>query len=317
MNKKQFPAVALLGASFLAASALHFFSGATWPYDLSILEIRASIYFEIICVAGIMGMGGLILQTLLHNPLAEPYVLGVSGGASLGAVLASWLGLTPLLFFRTAFSITGAVLVSSAVFAVSLRSAGFSLSRALLFGIAANSFFSALIMLFQSLLKPNDLQASILFLMGNIDALSLQENILLGAACLLPLIYLLVRGRELDIARSGEEMALAVGVDTGRLQALGFAAVSVSAGIAVSVCGMIGFVGLVAPALVRMLLRTTHRGLAAAVWVLSASVLLLAAVLARSIVPGTYLSAGVMTALIGAPVFIWVLLARGQGGHGV
>ena len=162
-------------------------------------------------------------------------------------------------------------------------------------------------MVFQSLLLPNELQSSIRWLMGSIDYISLPEIGLLSAGFILELLFLIRFRKELDIFRTGEESALSVGVDTSRLQFLGFLTVSISAGIAVSITGMIGFIGLVSPHLARLLYRK-HNPFGIIPLFLVSSVLITASgVISRSLFPGTIFPIGVVTSLIGAPFLLFLL----------
>lgn len=303
----------LLSFLFLALTAAHFLTGFGFQIPSQVLEIRAGIYFEEIGVALILSMAGLVLQTLLVNPLAEPYVLGVSGGASLGAVTSVFLSLTPFLLYRTVFSMVGALALSLVIFLISNRKTGFSIGTALLSGIAFNAMFSGAIMLMQSLLLPNDLQSSIRWLMGSVDYAGLPELLLLYTAAAVLLTYILAYGRELDIYLSGDEMAQAVGVDTGRLKLAGFLAVSVSTGIAVSLTGMIGFLGLIVPHIVRMLFGGGHRRALIPLCLTGSCIMLAAGVAARMLSPGTVFPVGIITSLIGAPFFIFILLRKYRG----
>jgi iron complex transport system permease protein len=298
---------------FAVATAVHFTWGAEGPPEGTVFALRLSIWLQEVLSAVILATGGLCLQTLLANPLAEPYVLGVSSGAGFGATLAALSGLSPLLLFRTGGALAGAVTVTALVAAAASAGGTFSISRALLAGVAFNAIFSGLIMLTQSLLAPNDLRMAVGFLMGSIDAASWKEAALLGGGALAVLSYAFTFGRDLDVFGSGDEMAQAVGVDTRRLKFWGFAAVSVSAGIAVSVCGMIGFLGLVAPQIVKLMLGKSHRSLLLPASLFSSTLLVFAGAASRQIVPGTTIPAGVLTSLVGAPFFLYLLIYRRRG----
>lgn len=305
--------IAVLCGFFAVFTLLHFFSGYGFSIPEQVLNIRMSVYLEEIGIALVLSMAGMVLQTLLVNPLAEPYVLGVSGGASLGAVISVFLSLTPFLFFRTAFAMTGAVGLTLFIFAISNKKTGFSIGTALLAGIAFNALFSGLIMLMQSLLIPNDLQSSIRWLMGNVDFVSPVELGMLYFAVLLVLVYILRYGRELDIYLSGDEMAQAVGVDTRRLKLFGFLAVSIATGITVSLSGMIGFLGLIVPHIVKFIFGTDHRKTLVPLLLTGPVLMLGAGILARLLSPGTVFPVGIITSLIGAPFFIFILLKKYKG----
>jgi iron complex transport system permease protein len=295
---------------FAVLSFFHFTSGYGLNVPGNVLSLRAGVFVLEIAVAGILALSGMILQTLLENPLAEPYVLGVSGGASLGAVIPVFLALSPLFVYRTLFALAGSAGLAAAIFLISRRSSRFSLGTALLSGIAFNAFFSGLIVLIQSLLMPNDFQAAVRWLMGNLDFLSVPELLLVAAALALPVVYLAVSGRELDIFRSGEEMAQAAGVDTDRLKKAGFVVVSLSTGVAVSLTGMIGFLGLIVPHIVKMLFGHGHRKNILPLVLVSSTLLVGAGVLSRLIVPGSLFPVGVITSLLGAPFFVAILLKK-------
>lgn len=316
MNKSkskiiQYSSLFLIFALF---TALHFLLKPNAEFSLAVFHLRLSIYAQYILSGIILALGGLVLQTLLANPLAEPYILGVSSGASFGAVIAVFLSLTPILVFRTGFALVGAIFVSLLIWLLSRRqNSGFSIGIALLAGVGFNALFSSLIMLMQSMLRPNDLHASISWLMGNIDAVSGWEVGLLVVGALLLVVFILRYGREMDIYVSGDEMAQAVGVDTDRLKMMGFIVVSVSSAFVVSVIGMIGFIGLIVPHIVRLLFKTNHRRSILPIFLISSSLLILAGMLSRNIVSGTILPVGVITSLIGAPFFIYILVTRYRG----
>ncbi len=295
---------------FVFLSVLHHTVGYGLAVPANILALRVGVYAQMIAVAGILSLSGMILQTLLENPLAEPYVLGVSGGASLGAVIPVFLSLSPLLFYRTLFALGGSAGLAFCIYLISRRSSRFSLGTALLSGIAFNAFFSGAIVLIQNLLLPNDFQASVRWLMGNLDYLSLPELGLLLAALVMPVLYMVFYGRELDIYRSGEEMAKASGVDTDRLKRSGFVIVSLSTGIAVSLTGMIGFLGLIVPHIVKMLFGPGHRAGVTPLVLVGSTLLLGAGILSRVVVPGSLFPVGVITSLLGAPFFVGILLKK-------
>lgn len=305
--------IAILLVLFLALTLIHFTYGYGFNLPDRVFAIRLSVYLEEIGIALVLSMAGMVLQTLLVNPLAEPYVLGVSGGASLGAVISVFFSLTPFLLFRTAFAMAGAVGLTLCIFSISNKKTGFSIGTALLAGIAFNALFSGLIMLMQSLLIPNDLQSSIRWLMGNVDFVSPPELALLYLAVLLVLAYIIRYGRELDIYLSGDEMAQAVGVDTRRLKLFGFLAVSIATGISVSLSGMIGFLGLIVPHIVKFIFGTEHKRSVVPLLLTGSIIMLGAGILSRMLSPGTVFPVGIITSLIGAPFFIFILLRKYKG----
>ena len=274
------------------------------------LPIRANLLFQYLIIAAVLSFSGIILQTLLLNPLAEPYILGVSGGAGFGSVIAVFFSVAPMIVFRSLFGVIGGLAAGLLILTLSNRRQGFSIGVAVLAGVGFNSFASAGIVLSQTLMRPNDFRSSVSWLLGNIDYITLPELAVLGFAALPPLIFLLLNGKELDIYLSGEEMASAVGVDTGRLKTAGFIAVSVSAAICVSIAGMIGFIGLIVPHIVRLLFRPSHRASVFPLILTGYLILLFAGILSRGLIPGTILPVGAMTSLIGTPFFVYLLVSR-------
>lgn len=297
----------------IVMTAFHFLYRPEIAFTPAIFRLRLNVYVAELLTAFILAACGYILQTLMLNPLAEPFILGVSGGASFGAVIAVFAGLVPLVLFRTAFSLIGALIVTGIILLLGRRRSGFSMGLAVLAGIGFNSLFSGLIMLTQSLLSPNNLHSSIGWLMGNIDHLLPAEIVLLFVGAVLPALFLLIRGREMDIYLSGDEMAQAVGVDTARLKTLGFVAVSISAGLAVSVTGMIGFIGLMVPHIVKLSGGVKHRTSLIPLFLSGSSLMVLAGLLSKIVVPGTVLPIGVITSVIGAPVFLILLVRKYKG----
>lgn len=281
------------------------------PGDPSlILWLRGSIVLQQILIGIILASGGLILQTLIHNPLAEPYTLGVTSGASAGAVIAVFLNLTPLFFFRTTFALLGALFVSALIYTLSISQRRFSMNIAILAGVGFNALFSSLIMLLQALLRPNELSSSIHWLMGQIDFGSPWEITLLGLAALGSLFFLAFNHLPLEILLTGDEMALATGVDVSRLQKLGFLTVSLTSAVAVSLSGMIGFVGLIVPHLARLLYPKKAIPDLLSLTLISSSLMVYSGWISKTLISGTSLSIGVITSLIGAPFFIFLLVRQ-------
>jgi iron complex transport system permease protein len=308
-----FKRFALLALIFTVLSALHFTIGTSGVELSAIMPIRLSIYLQYLLIGMVLSQCGLILQTLMSNPLAEPYILGVSSGASMGAGLAILLSLTPLIFFRTVFALIGASGVSILIWIISRRASRFSIGIAVLAGVGFNALFSGGIMLIQTLLAPNELHSSIAWLMGNIDYVGTGEIILIATGAIICIVFLSQYGKELDIYRSGDEMAKAVGVDTNILKRRGFFVVSIATACAVSVAGMIGFVGLIVPHIVRMTFRLTHRTSIIPLFLISSSLLLVSGIVSKRIVYGAVLPVGVITSIIGAPFFIYILVKRYRG----
>ncbi len=273
-----------------------------------ILVLRGNIFFQAIIVANILSLSGWILQILLFNPLAEPYLLGVSGAATFGAVVSVFFQLTPLFLFRTFFSLSASIIFIFILILWNSKKSFFSVDRVILLGISFNSLFSALIVLLQSFLLPNDFYSSIRWLMGNFEYISFAEFLLLLSGIFFLLSFVLFFKKELYIYQSGEEMAMAVGVDTNRLKLFGFLCVAYSTGVSVSICGMIGFFGLIVPHIARMLFLDLKEKIFVAIIIISTSLITVALWLSRNIIMGSVIPIGIVTSLLGSPFFIYLIL---------
>jgi iron complex transport system permease protein len=260
-------------------------------------------------VGGCLAAAGATFQALLRNPLAEPYILGVSGGAAVGAVGAVVLGFaaaTPAAVPAAAFA--GAVAAMLLVLRIA-ASVGRALDTRvlLLAGVVVGAFFNACILLALTMADPESFRSAIFWMMGSFSGATWGQVTLLGAAALPGVAVLLALARPLDLLGVGEETAayLGVRVETAKLAAYGVA--SLLTGAAVAAAGVIGFVGLIVPHAVRMLWGGGHRFLLPASVLLGAAFLVLADVLARVAAAPAELPIGVVTAFVGVPFFVWLL----------
>ena len=265
-------------------------------------------------VGGTLATAGVVFQALLRNPLATPYTLGISAGASLGAMLAitfgSLVAALPIGGIMGA-SLAGAGLAVAVVYALaSARHSGLSTTVLLLAGVTMNAFFSALILFVQYLSDFTETFRALRWLMGDLDVAGYGP---LAAA--LPFVVLALTGfawlaRPLNLLTLGADAAATRGVDVARTQRIAFFSGSIATGAAVSVGGPIGFVGIIVPHLVRLMVGPDPRAVLPLSAIGGALLLLLADTIARSIgVP-----VGVITALIGAPFLLW-LLHRARTGY--
>ena len=266
-------------------------------------------------VGGLLAVAGALMQVLLRNPLADPYVLGVSGGASVGALLALLLAGGAWLVQAGAFA--GALLTIVLVFALAQRDLSRldttarldSAPRLLLTGVMLAALWSAVITLLLMLAPEARLRGMLFWLAGDLGGseAALWPIAVLGALLLLswPL------ARELNVLLRGTAGAQALGVPVVRLRRLVYALASLATAIAVTTGGAIGFVGLVVPHALRLLMGNDQRTLLPACALAGGTLLLLADTLARTIVAPQQLPVGVITALLGVPTFIVLLLHRG------
>lgn len=307
-------ALAALAGSVLLASlvagpaekglwdVLQAFTGAADPVARTvILDLRLPRALTAFGVGSALAVAGLLLQALFRNPLADPYVLGVSGGAAIGALLAIMLGAGA--FGRQAFAAAGA---ATAIGAVWLLARNHGAARLLLTGVVVASGCGAVVALLLALASGEQLRGMVFWLAGDLSQSLEPWPALLAAA--LACVFAATFGRALNVFAAGELRARAVGLDTGRWRQAVFVAAALLTAVAVVSAGTIGFVGLVGPHLARLLLRTTdHRVLAPATALLGGSLVALADLLARTLAEPRQLPVGGILALVGAPLFLLLL----------
>lgn len=263
-------------------------------------------------VGGTLAAAGVVFQGLLQNPLATPYTLGVSAGASLGAMVAITFGAALPFFGVTGASLTGATLAVLVVYALAqARHRGLSTTVLLLAGVTLNAFFSALILFVQYLSDFAQTFRAIRWLMGDLDVAGYATMLaavpfLLGAFA--AFVWL---ARPLDLLTLGPDAATAKGLDVTRAQRVAFFSASLATGAAVSVGGPIGFVGIIVPHLVRLVVGADHRLVLPAATLFGATFLMLCDTLARTLFSPLELPVGIVTAIIGGPFFLWMLV-RGR-----
>ncbi len=273
-------------------------------------RLLASLRFPRVALAAIVGgclaLAGAALQALLKNPLADPFLLGTSGGAATGAALAALAGLSPLLSPAAAFA--GAVLASFGVAALARRRGRLDLQRLLLAGLIANAFFSAVLLLVFSVASGEAARTMLFWMMGSLsDATAGKSAALLPYAAAAGAVLLLSASR-LNLFAVGEENAAALGVDTERSKRIVFLAASLLTGAAVAFAGVIGFVGLLVPHAARAVVGNDQRVLLPVSALCGAALLVAADALARTAFAPAELPIGAVTAAIGAPLFAWLLL---------
>jgi len=258
-------------------------------------------------VGGSLGAAGAALQALLRNPLACPHLLGISGGAAVAGVLALLAGadaLSPLVPFSAFLGAIGAI----AIVTFGARAGGRTTPHAmLLVGVVFNALAAAALMLVNTLSSYLQAQGVLFWIMGS---LSTQSYVLVGAAAayaVVGLAWLLRHALDLNLLAAGEENALQLGVDVERTRRAVFVAASLLVGAAVSMSGMIGFVGLIVPHLLRLMLGPDHRLLLPASFLGGAAFLVWADTLARTMLGPAELPVGVVTALTGGPFFLYLL----------
>jgi iron complex transport system permease protein len=261
-----------------------------------------------------LATAGMAFQALFRNALATPYTLGVSAGASLGAAIYVHLGITASIagIPAYAFAALGGALFSIAlVYAVALATPGFSSSTLLLGGVAISFLFTSVILAIQYI---GDVSTSFRigrWLLGGLEVVGFDPVVHVLPFAVLGMGILLAISRDLDLLAIGEESAAARGVPVGTLKQLVFAAASLMVGGVVATCGPIGFVGLVVPHIGRMLLGSKHRTLGPFSVLAGGTFLVACDTVGRTVVAPVEIPVGIITALIGGPFFL-VLLVRGH-----
>jgi iron complex transport system permease protein len=262
-------------------------------------------------VGGTLAAAGVVFQGLLRNPLATPYTLGVSAGASLGAMVAITFGAAfPVASVATA-SLVGAFIAVTVVYVLaSVRQHGMSTTVLLLAGVTLNSFFSALILFVQYLSDFAQTFRALRWLMGDLDVAGygaiLASLPLIGIA-FVTFVWL---ARPLNLLSLGAEAAGTRGLDVHRTQRIAFFSASLATGAAVAVGGPIGFVGIIVPHLVRLLVGADHRLVLPASTLFGGAFLVACDVIARTALAPIELPVGIITALIGGPFFLWLLVRK-------
>ena len=274
-----------------------------------IWQIRLPRVFLAAFVGGTLALGGLVFQALLRNPLAEPYILGISGGSAIGAILAMLIGLS---YFPgvAILSFAGSLLVLVFVTTIAGTTLGntmFSRDSLLLGGVMMNAFCAAVIMFLISMTRSFQVQHILYWLMG--DLATIQKGQLLILLLVIPCFGIIfILAKPMNLLLLGRETAAAMGINVKNTVLLLLVVTSLMVSIIVSLSGLVGFVGLVIPHIFRMVLGPDHRLLVPSCLLGGASYLILCDLLARILPSSGELPVGIITALIGAPLFIILLL---------
>ncbi len=259
-------------------------------------------------VGGSLAVTGAALQALVRNPLADPYLLGLSGGAGLGAVAAIVFKVGGMWAVPLA-ALGGALLAIALVYRLALVSGAVLDARVLLLsGVVVGAFAASLMGAIMAISPAPEVRNALLWLLGGFDAASWSALGVFSVYAAVPLVVIYRQNRPLDLLSLGEEPAAFLGADVERLKRVLYVAASLLTAAAVSVSGIIGFVGLVVPHAIRLLWGHLHRSLLPAAFLLGGVLLVVADAIARTAFAPLSLPVGVVTALIGVPVF--VLLVR-------
>ena len=274
-----------------------------------VLDLRLPRALTAFAVGGLLAVSGVFMQVLLRNPLAEPYILGTSGGAAVAALLAMLLGFTTLAIDAAAFG--GALGAALLVFLVARGSGSWTPTRLLLTGVVLAAGFSAITTLLLALSPDQQLRGMLFWLMGDLSfayepgkAFALLLFVVIGGSLF---------ARHLDVLGHGELQAAILGLPVGAVRLSLFGITALAVAVSVTSVGVIGFVGLVVPHLIRLAVGSSHRILVPAAALAGGSLLVVADTLARTLLAPRQLPVGALTAMLGVPLFLILIRHRSSG----
>ena len=271
-----------------------------------ILEIRLPRLLLAIIVGSGLSVAGLVFQALLRNPLAEPYILGISSGGTAGAILAMTLSAGAGVFAVPLASFAGSAAVMGLVYSIAHRRGRLDTYTLLLAGVMIGAFFNALILLVVAVINQ-ELRSAFLWLMGNLSGASPSSVAIVSVPVILASLALYTQAKGFNLIATGEETAMQLGVNVGTLKKSSYLLASFITGMVVSVSGVVGFVGLIIPHICRMVFGPDHRLLFPASFLSGAIFMVIADLIARIALAPTEIPVGAVTAAIGAPLFVYLL----------
>jgi iron complex transport system permease protein len=300
--------------------------GALWgsaddPVKIDILwKLRIPRVIMAFLAGAALATSGMSFQAMFRNPLATPFTLGISSGASLGAALCIQLGWTFSLFGVPSVTLSafiGAVITILLVYTLTTRAPqGSTTATMLLAGVAISFFFSSLILFLQYMSDLSRTFRMIRWVMGGMEnVVDFREVLTVMPFVVTGCLIVAFLTHELNLMLMGEDFAISRGVAVKYTKMLLFIAVSMMVGAVVAFCGPIGFVGLMVPHICRLLIGSDHRYLLPATWLLGGTFLVLCDAVGRTIMAPTELPVGIITALLGGPFFLWLLFGRKSGFH--
>ncbi len=308
-----------VGLGSVASAIMHMVRGdvADSPSLETSEIIMVQIRFPRVLMGFLVGAGlasvGVTLQALLRNPLADPYVLGVSSGSALGVSLAILFGIGStfiLLPILPLFGFAGGLLALLLIYRLAQSKGRLPIHSLLLAGVILNAILTALIMFITSIMEPNRSAGLMAWLMGSLTAPGYPALGVFSTYVVIVLAVLMHKAQLLNVLTLGEETARSLGVETEGVKKLLFALTALLTGAIVTVSGMIGFVGMVVPHAVRLLIGSDHRLLLPASALVGGMFLALADTVARTVLAPAEIPVGIVTALAGGPFFLYLLLWR-------
>lgn len=309
--------LAILVAALLGSEKLPFadtlcamFSASNCGLDAQqsaiLFEVRLPRIFLGVAVGAALAVAGASYQALLRNPLAEPYLLGVSNGAALGTMVAL-VFLSGLALWRPVLAFGGAMAATLAVYTIARGRAGMSVERLALAGVIVTTFLSSIIVLTTTLMDATKLRTFTFWLLGDLSAGSKESLWVTLPTVIVGTVILALMARALNLMQIGERDAFDFGVEVQRARLIVFLAAGALVGTSVAASGSVGYVGLVVPHLVRLTLGSDNRFVIPASAFAGAIFVTLADTVARTAIAPRELPVGAITALIGAPLFIYLL----------
>lgn len=276
------------------------------PERTIILSIRLPRIVLALLVGSGLSIAGVVFQALLRNPLAEPYILGISSGGTVGAIVAIGLSLGASAITTPLASFAGSGAVMLLVYGIAHRRGQLDTHALLLGGVMIGAFFNAAVLLIIAVFNQ-ELRNAFLWLMGNLSSANTDAILVVAPLLLVASSLLLLQARNFNLISTGDESAMQLGVEVKKVKRLSYLLASLITGLVVSVSGVIGFVGLLIPHICRMLFGPDHRLLLPASFLLGASFLVVTDILSRTLLAPSEIPVGAITAAVGAPVFVWLL----------
>ncbi len=329
LNKKRINLLIFLGVVFVSSFFLLPFIGARWIEFGAIMDfseagrqsrdhivfwsIRLPRVLNTLIAGAALSLSGMALQALFRNPLATPFTLGISAGAGLGAVIGIKLNLDFRIMGVSSISIlafTGALLTVFLVYGLTQMRKGFSLATMLLAGVAVNFFFLALIVFVQYLADFTEAHQMIRWMMGSLETIGFRDVLGMAPLTIIGAGMIYWIHMDLNLLLSGEDIARSRGVEVNRVKLIAFLASSLMTGSVVAVCGPISFVGLIVPHILRLLIGGSHLHLTTGCILFGGVFLAFCDSFARLIISPAEIPVGIITALLGAPFFLWLLLKK-------
>lgn len=301
--------LALLAATLLGSEKLAFLD-LSEQQQVILFDIRLPRVFLGACVGAALAVAGAGLQSLLRNPLAEPYLLGVSNGAALGTMLA-FVFFESCEFSRPVLAFAGAGLATFTVYRMARSRAGMNAERLVLSGVIVTTFLSSIIVLMTSLLDATKLRSFTFWLLGDLSQATKNGFYLTLAVGVIGTLLMTSQAKALNLMMIGERDAFDFGVETGRVRLIVFATASALVGTSVAASGSVGYVGLIVPHMIRLAVGSDNRLVIPFSAIAGAIFVTLADTVARTAIAPRELPVGAITALIGCPLFIY-LLRRGS-----